>query len=251
MGGECLTERDIEYQIPEAYRKTVTPEGKKEYVKSWIKNEILYQEAKKEKFDQDKRIQSLVNQAIKDLVAREFIDARLKDKIQVTAEEASRFYQQNQTMFVWPDDYVRISHISTQGTSGINLANLMLKEGDKFEDVATRISEDERTKRQGGDLGLLRISDLSPEISEYVLKLKPNETSLPIQTSYGYEIIKVTDRKQKGSPQEFEWAKEQILSMFTTQYRQMETDKILKQLSEKARIETFDWASDVTLNETK
>jgi parvulin-like peptidyl-prolyl isomerase len=98
---------------------------------------------------------------------------------------------------------------------------------------------------------MIRIEDLSPEISEYVSKLKLNEVSPPIHTSYGYEIFKITDRKQKGDPQEFDWAKEQIMNMLASGYRQREIDRMLKQLSEKTRIETFDWASDVKLDQTK
>ncbi len=251
VGGECLTERDLEYRIPEAYREKITLEEKKGYVRSWIENEILYQEAKNERFDQDKRIQSLLNQRIRETIVQEFVEAKLKDKIRISPDEVERYFQQNQTRFVWEDNFVRISHIFTKGTPGISLAEVMFKQGNKFEDVASQISEDERTKRNGGDIGLVRVGDLSLEISDYVLKLKTNEISSPIHTSYGYEIIKVTDRKQKGDPQEFEWAKEQIVNILTSEYRQREIDKIIKPLSEKMIIKTFDWASDVTLNETK
>ena len=251
VGNECLTERDIEHQIPEAYRGNVTTAEKKDYVQTWMGKEIFYQEALKEKFDKDERIQSLAKQAVKDLVTREFIDSKLKDKIQVSPEDAYKYYQQNRSSFIWPADYLRISHIFTRGISAINLANLMLKQGEAFKDVAAKISEDEKTKERGGDLGVIKIDDLSPEISGYVLKLKLNEISLPIHTSYGYEIIKITDRKQKGSPQEFEWAKEQIEQRLASEYRQREIDQMLKRLSKKYRIETFDWASDVKPDQNK
>jgi peptidyl-prolyl cis-trans isomerase C len=248
---ECLTERDIEYQIPDAYRGAVTPEEKKEYVKRWIRNEIIYQEAKRQKVDQDKKVKSLVKQGIKDILVKEFIDQKLKDKLKVTEEEARRYYQQNRQQFAWEDDYVRISHIFIQGMSGATLADLLLKEGNKFEDIALKMSEDETTKKKGGDLGFVRTQDLSPEIAEFASKLKEEEISPPIQTSYGYEIIRVTDRRQKGSHKGFQWAKEEIINSLTLQYRQREIENILEQLGEKVEIETFDWASDITPLETK
>jgi len=251
INDECLTERDIEYQIPDAYRGFVTPEEKKEYVKRWIRNEIIYQEAERQKVDQDKEVKSLIKQGIKDIVVKEFIDQKLKDKLKVTEEEARRYYQQNRQQFVWEDDYVRISHIFTEGMAGATLADLLLKEGNKFEDVALKISEDERNKKKGGDLGFVRTQDLSPEIAEFALKLKEGEISPPIQTSYGYEIIQVTDRRQKGSPKGFKWAKEEIINTLTLQYRQREIENILNQLREKVEIETFDWASDITTDEIR
>jgi len=220
-------------------------------VKRWIRNEILYQEAKRQKLDQDKKIKSLIKQGIKDILIKEFIEEKLKNKIKVTEEEARTYYQQNRHMFVWEDDYVRISHIFTQGLAGATLADLLLKEGNKFGDVALRMSEDETNKKNGGDLGFVRIQDLLPEIAEFALKLKVGEISPPIPTSYGYEIIRVTDRRQKGSPQEFEWAKQEIINTLTLQYRQREIENILRGLQEKVEIETFGWASDITPLETR
>jgi parvulin-like peptidyl-prolyl isomerase len=248
---ECLTERDIQYQIPDAYRGSVSPEEKKEYVKRWIRNEILYQEAKRQKLDQDKRVKFLVKQGIKDMVVREFIEQKLKDRIKVPEEEARRYYEQNRQMFIWDDDYVRISHIFTQGMADATLADLMLKEGNKFEDVALRTSEDGSTKEKGGDLGFLRVQALSPEIAEFALKLKEGEISPPIQTPYGYEIIRVTDRRGKGSPKEYEWAKQEIMNSFTLQYQQREIENVLEGLMKKVEIETFGWASDISTDEIK
>lgn len=251
VGNTCLTDRDIQYQIPESYRGIVPLEEKKEYVKRWLKNEVLYQAAKNERLDQDKRVQALAQQAFKDMVIQQYLDAKLKNKIEVTPEEALGFYRQNQSMFIWDDDYMRFSHIYTKGVARISLADLLLKEGNKFEDVAIRTSEDEKTKKQGGDLGFMKMNELSPEIVEYAQKLKLNETSPPIQTSYGYEIIKLTDIKPKGSSQDFESVKEKIVNLLASNYRQREIDKMVQELSDQERIETYDWAKDIQLNPSK
>lgn len=251
VDGECLTERDVEYQIPDAYRATVRPEEKKEYVRRWVRNEILYQQAKKERLDQDKKVQSLVEERIKETVVTQFIEGKLKDKIRVTDEEALGYYQQHREEFVWDDDVLHLAHIFTQKIAGATLADLMLKQGNKFEDLVRKLSEDETTNKRGGDLGFVRIKDISPELLPYVLKLKPNEISPPIQTYYGFEIIRVMDRKQKGQPMEFEWAKRQIMNALVLERRQMELDKLYTQLLEKARIEKFGWATDVKPEETK
>jgi peptidyl-prolyl cis-trans isomerase C len=248
---ECLTERDVEYQIPDAYRATVTPEEKKEYVRRWITNEIFYQEAKKEKLDQDKKVQSLVEQAIKEIVVKEFIERKLYAPVVVTEEEALSYYQQNREKFVWEDDVLHIAHIVTRKLASASLADLLLKQGDKFESVAEKLSEDETTKKRGGDLGFLRMQDVSPELMEYISKLKPNEVSPPIQTSYGFEIIRVTGGRIKGAPKEFEWAKSQIINTLTLEKRQKEKDRLFKQLLEKVRIETFGWASDIKADTTQ
>jgi peptidyl-prolyl cis-trans isomerase C len=248
VGKTCLTDRDIQYQVPESYRGIVTLEEKKEYVKRWLRNELLYQAAKNEKLDQDKRVQALAQQAYKDIVIQQYLYAKLKNKIEVTPEEALGFYRQNQSRFIWDDDYMRFSHIFTKKLAGISLADVLLKEGNKFEDVAVRTSEDEKNKKQGGDLGYMKLNELSPEVIEYARKLKLNETSPTIQTSYGYEIIKLTDIQLKGSPQDFESVQAKIIDLLASDHRQREIDKMVQQLSDREQIETYDWAKDVKLN---
>jgi len=251
VNNRCLTERDIQYQIPEEYLDSVTLEEKKEYLRRWIRNEILYQQAKKEKLDQDQKVKSLVKQGIKDIVVGEFIQRKLKDRIKITEEEALRYYRQNRERFIWDDDYVRIAHIFVKGMAKVNLADLLLKEGNPFEDVALRMSQDEKTKEKGGDLGFVKLQDLPPEVMEFALVLKPGEISPPIRTSYGYEIVKVIDRRKRGTPKEFEWAKEEIKNILYLQARKKEIDRLLKQLGEKMEIVTFDWASEIALDEFK
>lgn len=251
VNDECLTEADIEYQFPDLYPSSLGRAQKKEYVRQWIRSEILYQAAKRQKLDQDKKVRSLIREETKDIVVNEFIERKLKDKIQVTEEEARVHFQENRKMYVWEDDYVRLSHIFTKSMAGATLADLLLKEGNEFEDVVSRTSEDAATKTKGGDLSLVKIKDLSPEIREYAAKLMIGETSPPIPTLYGYEIVKVTDRRRKGAPMGFEWAKDEIIKTLTLQRRQEKTDALFKQAAQKAQIETFDWASGISLDEIR
>jgi foldase protein PrsA len=247
---ECLAEKDIEYQLGEAY-PTPNLEQKKEYIRRWIRYEIFYQEAKRLKLDQDERVKSLVKQVIKDMVVNEFLEQKLKDKINVTEEEARKHFQENQQMYVWEDDYVRIRHIFTEGMAQATLADLLLKEGNRFEDVVQRASQDIETKEKGGDLGFVRIRDLSPEVAEYAHRLTTGETSPPIATPYGYEIIRVIDRRYKGTPQGFEWVKDEIVNALSFQKEQREIENILESLLDKVDIQTFDWASDISLDQIR
>jgi foldase protein PrsA len=247
---ECLTEKDIEYQLGEAY-PAFSLEQKKEFIRGWIKQEIFYQEAKRLKLDQEERVKSLIKQVIKDMVVSEFLEQKLKDKINVTEEEAREHFRENQQMYMWEEDYVRIRHIFTEGMAQATLAGLLLKEGNKFEDVVQRTSQDIETKERGGDLGFVRIRDLSPEVAQYAHRLTIGETSPPIATPYGYEIIRVIDRRHKGTPKGFEWVKDEIVNALSFQKEQREIENILESLLDEVDIQTFDWASDISLDQIR
>lgn len=251
VNDECLTQRDLEYRISDELEDPLRLRKKEESVKMWIRDEILYQEAKREGFDRDRRIESLIKEKVKEFVISEFMRQEVEDKIQVTQEEAAEHYQRNRDMYVWEDDHVRLSHIFAQSMAQATLADLLLKEGNRFENVVSRTSEDASTKAKGGDLGLVRVKDLSPEIREFAARATIGEISSPIATPYGYEIVKVTDRRRKGASMGFEWAKDEIINTLTVQRRQKEADAFFRRAASKAKIEKFGWATGISLDEMR
>ena len=67
--------------------------------------------------------------------------------------------------------------------------------GAKFEDVAKRESSDTASAVQGGDLGKGTPGRFVPEFEKAANTLKPGEISQPIQTQFGYHIIKLDAKK--------------------------------------------------------
>ena len=76
-----------------------------------------------------------------------------------------------------------------------------LKNGEDFEELAKKYSDDPRTARIGGDLGFAR---LIPELDSAKRALKLNEVSKPFLSPFGYHILKVTDVKPAPSQKELE-----------------------------------------------
>jgi hypothetical protein len=71
----------------------------------------------------------------------------------------------------------------------------------KFEDLAKKHSSDQESAQKGGDLGYVVESNIVPELSAAVLKLKKGETSAPVQTKFGWHLVKVLDiRDAKALP---------------------------------------------------
>ena len=68
--------------------------------------------------------------------------------------------------------------------------------GEDFAVVAKLHSEDVMTAPMGGDLGYMEPDDLDKEFREALLKLKEGDVSDIVETSYGYHIIEVLDRRE-------------------------------------------------------
>jgi len=70
-----------------------------------------------------------------------------------------------------------------------------LDRGENFETLAKEFSQDQTTKEGGGLLEWVNESDLTPQFRTAVASLKGNSVSKPIRSPFGYQLIKVIDRK--------------------------------------------------------
>lgn len=67
--------------------------------------------------------------------------------------------------------------------------------GEPFEQVARSSSDDRSVTLNGGNLGYFTAFQMIMPFEDAVFSLKKNVISMPVRTSYGYHIIKVTDRR--------------------------------------------------------
>ncbi len=79
----------------------------------------------------------------------------------------------------------------------IELAEALLKKNTPFEDVAEEYSEGD-SRKQGGDLGWVTADILVPELRDSIEKQTLNVSGPIIESSLGYHIVVVSDRKEEG-----------------------------------------------------
>jgi peptidyl-prolyl cis-trans isomerase C len=248
---EVLTQKDLEAILAGAGGGFISPEQKRDYVKRWIEIQILYREAKRRKIDQDENIKWRIDQAVQSIIIEGFLEKVLKDKVKVSEEEVKQYYQENKNKFRREQEEVKISHILVKNIAEAGMVALRMQEGESFDQLAKQLSLDEGTKERGGDLGYVPLSNLPPQFYEAVTKLKIKEVSPPIRTDYGFDLVMVTDRKEKDSIKEYEQVKEEITDSLARTKQQNELENLFTELKKSANIQTFGWAAGITLDETR
>lgn len=102
---------------------------------------------------------------------------------------------------------VRVAHILvSREAAARRLANRATPQN--FEELARRESEDRGSARQGGELGTQTAADLVGPFAEATLKIKEGKIGGPVQTEFGFHIIRVLERDTTP----FEDVRGQILS---------------------------------------
>jgi peptidyl-prolyl cis-trans isomerase C len=245
VGEAVLTDQDLELDVPEAQRSLATLEQKKDYVRRWIENEILYQEAKNKKVDQDENLKWEIYRTVRGRIIEAFLEKELGARVTVSEEEAKEYYQKYKDAFKREADEVRLSHILVRSVGEAALVAVRVQQGESFAMVAGQMSLDEGTKKMGGDMGYVVLSDLPPPYYEQATRLGVKEISGPIATDYGFDIIMVTDRKKKGSLRRYELVEGQIVNSLTVTKRKKELANLFQELKKEAKVQTFGWASGV------
>lgn len=83
------------------------------------------------------------------------------------------------------------------GRSRIMEAQAALRAGEKFEDVARRISEG-RTANEGGEIGWFATEDLDQDLRKPVALLKEGVASDVIESRLGFHILRVEEVRDEG-----------------------------------------------------
>lgn len=105
---------------------------------------------------------------------------------EATDEELLDEYEKGET--------VEASHILVENEETALEVITQLQEGQNFRDLAKEYSQDPGTKEKGGNLGSFRRGTMTPPFEEAAFSLDINEISEPIQSQFGYHIIKTTGR---------------------------------------------------------
>jgi len=88
----------------------------------------------------------------------------------------------------------RASHILVGSRTEADKLLNKLKAGAKFEDLARKHSTCP-SGRKGGDLGYFKRGMMVREFETAAFTLGPGDVSTPIQTQFGFHLIKVVDQR--------------------------------------------------------
>jgi peptidyl-prolyl cis-trans isomerase C len=95
----------------------------------------------------------------------------------------------------------RARHILVEKEDEAKALIAQIKGGAKFEDLAKKNSKDPGSGERGGDLDFAKPDAYVPEFGKAMAALKKGEmTSAPVQSQFGWHIIRVDDTREAQFP---------------------------------------------------
>ena len=233
--------------IPPQYRERFkTKEQKAKFLERLVETALFYLEARAEKIDREKTIESRIQDAVDSILAREYIKRNVTDMITVTEDEVRQYYETHLKEFTRPEQ-VKAQHILIKVDSGVapekwaeaekkvRELKRKLDNGADFATLAKEYSDDAKSKKKGGSLGFFNRKKMVPEFSEAAFSLKLGEISDPVKTSSGYHIIKV-EAKKPEQIETLEKSKGRIEYQLKSKKYRAAVEETVKRLKEKYEV---------------
>ena len=209
--------------------RPITPDVEAQIKEEVIAREIFMQEAQKRGLDATEEYKSQIELARQTILIRELF-AEFQKTSAVTDADVQAEYDK----FVAANggkEY-RARHILVETKEQAEAVLAALKKGGKFEDLAKKQSKDPGSGANGGDLDWAAPGNYVKEFSDAMVALNKGQVSGPVQSQFGFHIIRLDDVREAQLPS-LEDVKPQIVQQMTQQ--RMATFQ--QELRAKAKVE--------------
>jgi len=258
----------------EVVRELVNQQGEKENLK--IDHELIEKELKllragyasEEEFNNALKSRHINLEEIKksmqiDINARQLLNAKIKGKINPPSdEEVKKYYEDNKSRFQRPEAYharhILAAYFPPEALRNQTIEELKknkeyftriaeekidkvieeLKKGANFVELAKNLSDDESSRKNGGDLDFIYKGIFETSFDEAVEKLNPGETSGKIKTRFGFHVIQLIE-KRPSEMAPFTEMKSAIQKHLFLEEAKKNVSSYIEKLKQTADIETF------------
>ncbi len=170
----------------------------------------LTKEAKKSNVAKDEELKQKIKDVKNKILRQAYINSVIKEEI--SEQKINDKYAELTNEVNGKKEYL-IAHIVVKDKSEAEKLLKEIKKAKKssaeFDKLAKKYSIDKESAENGGKLGYVLENNLVKEISDAVTTLKKGQISEPIQTKFGWHLVKVEDARNATLPS-FETVKDNI-----------------------------------------
>lgn len=206
-----------------------SPELQKAIREDLINLEVISQAASKNGLDKQPEIMQQLELARQSILAGAFVQDYVKTH--PVGDDVLKQDYETMKARVGNKEY-KLSHILVENEEDAKKIVAELKKGAKFAKVAKAKSKDPGSKDNGGDLGWAVPSNFVQPFAEAAAKLVKGKISDPVQTQFGWHVIRLEDTRDLKVP-----TFEEMKPNLEKRKQQESIQKVIAELRGKAKIE--------------
>lgn len=234
VGGQPITEADLSFAAEDlaSELQKMSPEQRRPFLVSvMIDMKLMAEAARAANLDQTDTFKLRKNYLEDRALRRAYFEEKIAST--VTDQSVQAAYDKMVADFK-PQDQIRASHILVKTEDEAKAIEADLAAGKKFEDLAKEKSIDPGAKN-GGDLGYFTRGQMVKPFEDAAFALDVGQVSQPIQTQFGWHVIKLVDRKKTMPP-----TLDQVRAQLQQQILYTAFDQVVGSLKSKAEVKIPD-----------
>jgi peptidyl-prolyl cis-trans isomerase C len=233
VNGVDITQSDLDFARSEVGPRlgNYRPEDRKRVLLEFvIENELMAGAGEKANLNKTETFPDRVAYHERRALRDAFFDVSIAGG--VSEDDAKKVYD-DKIAKMKPEQQVHARHILVESELEAKEIKKRLKDGEDFAKLADEKSKD--TNAEGGDLGFFTKGQMLKPFEDAAFALDVGEISDPVQTQFGWHIIKV-EEKRAQEPPSFDQVKEAIMTQLVAQKAQT----VVTGLRSDAEIEIVD-----------
>jgi len=233
VNGVEIKQSDLDFATAEIGPRlaTIRPEDRHRVLLQFvIENELMAGAGEKDNLDKTDTFPARVKYHRRRALRDAFYDAGITGA--VPEADAKKVYDEK-IAGMKPEQEVHAKHILVDTEEEAKEVAERLKKGEDFATLAEEKSKD--TNAKGGDLGFFSRGQMPTPVEETAFALEVGQISDPVQTPFGWHIIKVEEKRDQALPS-FDEVKEAIIAQLVAQKAQ----QVVTGLRDAAEIEIVD-----------
>ena len=235
VNGVSIPQERMEMHVKSALGQgqTDTPELRKAIRDQLINFELISQEAIKKGLDKQPEVAQIIEWGRQQTLANAFLQDYIKTH-PISEETITKAYE-NLKKGAGNKEY-SIRHILVEKENDAKSIAAKLKKGEKFDKLAKSNSKDSGSKERGGDLGWVPTGNIPTTFvkpfADAVMNLNKGQVSEPVQSQFGWHIIKLEDVRDLKMP-----TYEELKPQIAQNLHQQAAQNAVADLRAKAKVE--------------
>lgn len=210
VGNASLTLEELRESFPAEYEQLIRREQYLDFIKRWIDDEVLYQQALKGRLDDDPQVKRKLDKLLRKLLIEEFLAREnASETFEPDETTMNQYYEMNKEEFRRKAPEVKIAHIRVQAPKLAADLRWKIQTDVNFLSHAATHSLDP-VPESFASLAYKRQTELPACLAGDVAATRIGANTPPVACPDGVYIVRVIDRQEAGSLIPFPEAKEEI-----------------------------------------
>jgi len=237
VGKARLTTNELREMVPHLDELQLSKSQVENLVKNWVESELIYQEALRVGLTRDEQVQRDLAKMKRDYLVAQYIEKYVDERAEVSQQETEAYYRDHTEEFQCAEDEYHLRLILVMTLSEASQIRSQLAQGEDFAQWAEKRSVD-GSRLNGGDLGFVPLSKLSPLLAHAVVQMRPGDLSWPIKSEIGYNLITLLAVRNKGESYPMEEVRGMIGERVRAQKKGEMYQALIHRLSENTDLKT-------------